>query len=206
MPITEEAPHHVHLERPRVLCDDPIADRSRLPAPLPLHTMAMLAIGRPGSGKSSFVHACFCVPKTNYNKLFRRVHWIAPPTSRQSFAGNVLKRHPRVYDKLDFETLEEIKRSAEEVSERGKGHHSILIADDVGSAMKNSDLVTSLRAVCWNRRHLRLSTWFLVQTYRSLHVDLRRCASHLCLWKSVNSLESDLVFQELLSQFMSKDD
>ena len=205
--ITEEEAQHVDLERPVLRCDDEIdPGRKQLDPPLPNVTHTMMIVGRPGSGKSSFVWGALCNRKKVYNKLFRRVHWIAPPTSRASFAGGVLKKHPRVYDDITYDVLEDLRASAEEVAERGKGHFSLAVMDDVGASLKNPDLAQALRAMCWNRRHLRLSCWFCVQTYRSLHVDLRRCSSHLLLWKSVNTLESDLVYNELLAVFLRKDE
>lgn len=204
--MIHEKVHNVNLQLPKIICDQKL-DPSRKQIKYPLPNTAgytMLICGRPGSGKTSFMYSLIGNKKKGYNKVYDKVHVVMNPNSRSSLKGG-FKNHKRVYDELSIENLEHIIEEAKEISSDDKSKSSLMILDDVGAELKNNDLQKILKSSQWNRRHNCLSTMFLLQSYKSLPLDIRKVASHLCLWKSTNSHETDLVHEELLS-FLTKDE
>ena len=45
---------------------------------------------------------------------------------------------------------------------------TLLLIDDYASELKNGDVLKLLNTIVNNRRHLRLSVWMSVQTYKSI--------------------------------------
>ena len=204
--MIQEKVHDVKLKLPKIICDrelDP--ERKQVKYPLPNTAgYTMLICGRPASGKTSFMYSLIANKGQGYNKIYNKVHVVMNPNSRTSLSGG-FKQHKRVYDSLNMENLQEILEDAKEISHDDKSKASLLILDDVGSELKNNELQKLLKSSQWNRRHHCLSTMFLLQSYKSLPLDIRKVCSHLCLWKSTNSHETDLVHEELLS-FLTKDE
>ena len=109
-----------------------------------------------------------------------------------------IKNHKRIYPELTIETLEKIDEETEELNEMGKDEHSLIIFDDVGSAIKSDHrLEERLKAFSWNFRHRARTQWYLLQTYRSLSLGMRKVATHLIIFK-LSQLELELIQNELV--------
>jgi hypothetical protein len=60
---------------------------------------------------------------------------------------------------------------------------SCIIFDDVTAELKNRDTLQLFKQLAFNRRHLRLSMYFLVQTWHSVPKELRRLWSNIYVFK-----------------------
>lgn len=202
MHITEiENP--LHIIPPKLLCDTLLSDS--IPAPLPDKTHFMAIIGAPGQGKTSTMVSLLTSIGSNraYRGVFENVYFFMPPNSRASLANKLFENHnpEKLYDELTPETLQDcydkIKHEASE------GYNSLIILDDVGSALKRSENERLLKNIVWNRRHLRTSVWSIQQTFTSMPLSIRKSIDHLILYSCKNKKEYYSVFDELIHE--SKD-
>ena len=203
----EEIEHKVEMHRPTFLCDSELdIGRKQLPHPLPNCSHSMLIVGRPGSGKSSFIYSMLAGQKKKlYNKLFKKVHYVCPEGSLKSIKGG-LKNHQRLYHELDEETITSIIEDCEKVAEKTTNNNSCIVLDDMASKL-NGEALSKLKTIFFNRRHMHASIWVVSQTYRgSLPYEIRRSCGYLCFWKSPNSSEMNAIYDELISGFMIKKD
>ena len=200
MPVTETDTFEVDLPMPTITCDREIdATREQLQEPLPNCSSTILFIGKPKSGKSSTAFSMLINKGKAYHKLFDQLHIVMPAGSRASIKSKALKTHKRVYDELTIESLGTIKDDIDELTEEGKdkSKHTLVIYDDMGAILKDGDLQREMKNMSWNRRHMNLSQWFLLQAYQSLPLNVRKVATHLYLWK-LGGIEMDLIYSELL--------
>jgi adenosyl cobinamide kinase/adenosyl cobinamide phosphate guanylyltransferase len=197
--ISEIKEHHIDLKRPKIVCDqllDPTGKQLQEPLPNTNHTM--LFLGKPKSGKSSLAFSLISSKNKAYYKLFSKVFLIIPPSSLSSLNIPMIKHHKRLYPELSSETLEDIDEETEELNEKGKDHHSLILFDDVGSVIKSDRaLEETLKKFSWNYRHRCRSQWYLLQTYRSLSLGIRKVATHLVIFK-LAQLELELIQNELI--------
>ena len=152
-------------------------------------------IGKPGSGKTSLLIS-WLTSKKVFKKVFHHVYVVMPASSRNSMKKNPFKNHlpQKMFDELDFPTLNTIYTNLLESSE--KKESSIVILDDVGSAIKNNDIQKLLRKVIYNRRHLRVQIIMLLQSYLSVARELRKLVNNVVMFKP-SKVESECLFDEL---------
>ena len=123
---------------------------------------------------------------------------VIPPSSLSSINVKAIQDHKRVYPELDVETLEDIDEETDDLNEKGKDHHSLIIYDDVGSQIKSDHhLEEALKQFAWNFRHRARSQWFLLQSYRSISLGIRKVATHLYVFK-LSQIELELIQTELI--------
>ena len=67
---------------------------------------------------------------------------------------------------------------------------TLLLIDDYASELKNNCLLKLLNSLVNNRRHLRLSIWMGVQTYKSIPLSNRKTINVLVLFKCMNKEQS----------------
>ena len=80
---------------------------------------------------------------------------------------------------------------------------SLLLIDDFASELKNGDVLKLLNSLVNNRRHLHLSIWMGVQTYKSISLSNRKTINTLVLFKCMNKAEIKAIWEEMT--FLSKD-
>jgi hypothetical protein len=143
--------------------------------------------GRPNSGKSMLVTHWLKTPpkKGGYKKCFDSVIMVMPPQSRKALDGGKVMANldpAKVFDELDEDTCDEIQGIIETTKEEGdeedEDAFSLLILDDVQSALRNKDVEKCLRNWLANYRHLNLCVVVCVQSYIALSKpcrDLFRC-------------------------------
>ena len=154
-----------------------------------------LFLGAPGSGKTSLVTSMF-KSKELFNKVYHSIYLIQPPHSRASMKDDVFDSIKNRYEELSYENLSEIISKIEEEDSK---YCSAIIFDDVTSSLKNKDIKKLLKTLVYNRRHLRVSLFFLAQTYLSIERDIRKLFSNLFVFK-VSKKELALVFDELVEE------
>lgn len=150
-----------------------------------------LFCGKPGAGKTSLVTSMF-KSKELFNKVFNNIYLIQPPHSRASMKDDTFESIDRKFDDLNVETLTTIM---DEIELEDPKYSNCIIFDDVTTALRSKEVVKLLRRLIFNRRHLRTSIFFLVQTYLSLEPQIRKLFSNLFIFKVAHK-ELQKIFEE----------
>jgi adenosyl cobinamide kinase/adenosyl cobinamide phosphate guanylyltransferase len=172
----------------------------RVPQPMPASSHFMAFIGPPGSGKTSLSTALLTQRSPSfYRKKFNHVHLFAPTTSRASMVDSPFANHPeeKLHDDLTHEDLRDVMDALEEAT--ANEETSLVIIDDLASALKNMDVRKLLERLAHNRRHLRTSVWIISQTYMSLPLSMRKVLTHVVYFRARNSKEVDSMASELMN-------
>lgn len=160
------------------------------------HTTAI--IGKPGQGKSSLLYSFF---KGNLlKKCYNTVFYIAPASSLKSMQDDIFSKLPddQIFTELNGEVLDEI---IERAKNREDGDKICIIIDDMASQLKNSDVISRIKLLCMNRRHMGLYSLFIMsQTWKSVPFEVRRLYSNIFLFK-VSPDEMESIFTETLPQY-----
>lgn len=162
--------------RNKVICD-------KIKPPLPNKCFTALISAKPNSGKSVL---CESLISKQYRRCFDSVIVCMPPTSRSCFENSCLQHADpaKVFDELNEDTVEDIYELI--VSTRDEGdeqdppeeRYSLLLLDDVQSAMRNKDVERRIRGILANYRHLNVVVLCCVQSMMSVSKqcrDLFRC-------------------------------
>ena len=101
----------------------------------------------------------------------------------------------QIYHELTYDSLYEVKSRIEE--DASQGYNSCIIFDDMASELKNKATQQLFKQLAFNRRHLRLSMYFLVQTWFSTPKELRRLWSNIFVFK-VSKNEMTNIWDEII--------
>ena len=77
----------------------------------------------------------------------------------------------QLYNELDYDTLSEIYHRILPLS--SEGYDSLIIIDDMMSALKNPQLLKLCNQIICNRRHYKCSIWYLIQVYNAINLSNR---------------------------------
>ena len=184
-------------EVPQMGCDNMLSKQIKDPLPNGMCPF-MVFIGSAGSGKTSLALSLL-TNKDAYHKTFHNIFVVMPPNSRASVKGNIFDKLPedQVFDELTPEVLQHVKAAAE--AESAEKHYTLLFMDDVAIALKDKTIEKLLKELIFNRRHLRLFIWCMVQSYNSMPLSIRKNISHACIFKPRNKKELTLLFDEIMS-------
>ena len=193
----KEIENNIKINPPKFACDYELGE---IPAPLPRMSHFLLISGPPGSGKTSSLVSLLTEKKENraFYKVFHNVFFIIPPNSRSSVQNKLFTNHPqdKIFDELNPEVLNGIHHILQH--ESAEGNASLLILDDVTSALKEKSVESILKKILYNRRHLRTSVWILSQSYTQLPLSIRKILSHGIVYKSHNKKEYESLFSEII--------
>lgn len=187
-----------NLKKCVMTCDGGIHDKLNkyeLTSFLNQHSTNLL-IGRPRSGKTSLLYSLFRSNKILRN-CFHTIYIFQPKQSRASMSDKIFDSLPedQLYDELSFENLnnvlERIKMDADE------GFNSCIIFDDMTAYLKNKETLKLFKEIIFNRRHLRTSLYFCVQTWFSVPKDLRRLWSNIFIFKTTKE-ELNNIWEEII--------
>jgi hypothetical protein len=159
------------------------------------HTMNLL-IGKPKSGKTSLLHSFF-EHRNLLRYCYHKIYLFQPVQSGASIENNIFDTLPddQVYRELTFENLLEVKQRIEEDAKEGTT--SCIIFDDVTAELKNKATMKLFKELAFNRRHLRLSMFFLVQTWFSVPKEIRRLWTNIFVFK-VSKNEMSNIWDEII--------
>lgn len=154
-----------------------------------------LMIGRPASGKTSLLYSFFKSPKI-YRKVFHNIYLFQPSHSRSSMKDNIFSKIPQeqCYEELSYDNLHEVMES---IKNEDKKYNNCIIFDDMTAYLKNSDVKKLLKELIFNRRHLRTTIIFLVQTWYSIEKDIRKLFSNIFCFR-VSKQELATIFDEVV--------
>lgn len=153
-----------------------------------------LVVGRPGSGKSSFIYALFKSPKL-LRKVYHSIYLIRPARSGASVKDDIFDRLPKdqKYEELNRETMSDL---ADRLSSAPAEENNCVIMDDVAAYLKSPEIQRLFRELVMNRRHMHTSIFLLTQTYYSVPKEIRRLFSNLVVFKCPKA-EMKNIFDEL---------
>ena len=182
-------------------CDEmlhPKLDEYELTKFLNKHTTNLI-VGRPGSGKSSFIFAMF---KSVLRKTYHHIYYFCPKKSMDSVKANIFEKLPdnQIYHELTYENLSEV---LDAIQSAPKSENNCLILDDQGAYLKQPETKQLFRMILMNKRHLSLSLFVLQQTYLSIERDVRKLFDNFFIYK-VNRNEIQQIFDEIVESRKDK--
>lgn len=184
---------NIEMKPPRFKCDKCISPQ--IEYPLPDRSFFMIIIGSAGSGKTSLMVNMLRSPQM-YRRAFDNVHLVMPPHSLASLDLKMFSNHDKVYDELDFPTLDKVHEKAKKAADNDE--FSLLVIDDQTAALKDKELQRLMKLLIFNRRHMRLSILMLVQSYNAIPLPIRKTVSHFAMLKPRNKREYSAIFDELI--------
>ena len=142
-------------------CDAPLhekLDNYEMTKFLNCHQSSLI-VGKPQSGKTSFLYSLF-KSKHILKKVYHKMFLFQPHQSRQSMKDNIFSKLPeeQLYDELTLENLDDVMNKLDD------GCNAIIF-DDMTAYLKDKSVAKRLREILFNRRHLHISVFFLVQNY-----------------------------------------
>lgn len=154
-----------------------------------------IVAGGMGSGKSTWVIQML---KSVFRKCFHTIYVVIPESSFRSINEKdnpFLKIDPdNVYHELNSDVLSEIYTKVEDDS--AEGYFSLLIIDDFGADIKQKQNEYILNLMFLKQRHLRLSTFLLVQNFYMVPKKLREVTGNLVMFNTSKS-QNYKIFKEL---------
>ena len=195
MSIRIKAHQKPNLKTCEMLCDNKLhkkLDKYELTKFLNAHTTNLL-IGKPKSGKTSLLYSFFQSPEM-LRKCFHNIYLFQPSHSRGSMKDKLFDKLPdnQKFEELDYENLSEVMNR---IKNAEPYENNAVIFDDMTSALKQSETLKLLKEMVFNRRHLHISIYFLVQRYNNVPKDLRVLFNNIFVFR-VNKNEMEDIFRE----------
>lgn len=193
-----------NIEKIRFECDDEIhtkLNQYELTKDFLNKSNTTLFVGRQGSGKTSLM---VNIVKKLYKKCFHFIYLFMPHSSRKSLQNNIFDKYldeSQLYEELNEETIEDLYAKLKENSENN--YRSLVIFDDVQKALKNNDVLRSLKNIIANQRHLKVCNFLLLQNYFSLDKSLRELANNIIMFK-LNKSQTEKIFNESIESAKEK--
>jgi len=196
----------IHHKKPKfeavkMTCDDLIDPKMEKYEPVKTcfsNPSATLMLGRQGVGKTTTM---INLMKKVFKKCFHNVILVMPENSLNSIPeeDNIfykyLDRENDIYHDYTPAILEQIYDRLQETSDNDE--HTILIIDDFGSKMKNSDTEEILNRIIVRQRHLRVSTFLLLQNYFQLSKRIREVVQNLFMFNVGKSQAQKILAEQL---------
>ena len=154
-----------------------------------------LFIGKPRSGKTSLLYSLFKSQKL-FKKVFQRIYLFQPSASRFSMTDNIFNVLPDT-QKFDDLTFDNLNLVMEEIKKEDAETNTCIIFDDMTAYLKSQEIKQLMKELIFNRRHLHVSIFFLVQTYKSIEKDIRKLFSNIFIFK-VSKNELETIFEEIV--------
>ena len=177
-----------------MVCDKPLHDKLEkyeMTKYLNCH-QSTLIIGKPASGKTSFLYSIFKSKKL-MKSVYNRIFLFQPQKSRNSMKDPLFEKgipDERKFDELSHENLENVLNNLHEGC-------NVIIFDDMTAYLKDVEIQKKLKEMVMNRRHMHLSLIFLCQTFKSVPKEVRKLFNNLIVFKCSIDEMTDL-FKELI--------
>lgn len=140
-----------------------------------------LFLGAPKSGKTSLLYAFFQNTKL-FKKVFNTIYIFQPSQSRQSMTDQLFNTLPpdQIFETLTYDNLNSV---LDRIKNGEEDENNCIIFDDMTAYLKKNDTRKLFEELVFNRRHLHTSVFFLVQSWKSIHLDLRKMFSNIFVFK-----------------------
>ena len=154
-----------------------------------------LLLGVPRSGKTSLLYSLFKSNKL-LRKVFNKIYLFQPSASRESMDDKIFNLLPedQLFEELDYSSLNSVMNI---LKNEEPTYKNCIIFDDMTAALKNKDTLKLLKELIFNRRHLHVSVYFLVQSWFSVPKDIRKLFSNIFVFK-VSKDELETIFEEIV--------
>ena len=131
--------------------------------------------------------------------MYDKIFLFQPETSRASMKDPIFDALPdeQKFNELSLETLQDMESQLE--------GNSVIIFDDMTAYLKDGSIQKKLKELIYNRRHLHLSIFFLVQTWLSVPKDIRKIFTNLFIFR-VNKAEFKTISDEMIEGHSDKTD
>ena len=160
------------LKLPEYVIDNKLGD---ITPPWPAYHSFVMFVGKSKSGKSSLLTALLTHRKL-YKKKFENIIICIPMHSFTSMAEDsnpfLDLDEEKIYHEFNIDVLDSIYHQI--LHYASEKENTLLIVDDYASQMKDNNLLRLLLMMVNNRRHMRLSIWASIQTYKSVPMALRK--------------------------------
>ena len=165
-------------------CDDGLhakLNKYELTSFMNSHTTQLL-IGKPRSGKTSLLYSLF-QSSALFKKTYHNIFIFQPSASRASMKDQLFNQLPpeQLFEELSQENLLSVLST---IKSEHADDNNCIIFDDMTAMLKNKETLQILKEMIFNRRHLHLSIYFLVQTYYSVPREIRRMFSNIFVFKT----------------------
>lgn len=186
-----------NLAKTEMLCDMDLHEKLNkyeLTKFLNRHSANILC-GRAGSGKTSLLFSMF-KSKEIFKKVFHNIFLFQPFASASSVKNNIFDKIPedQKFNELDYDNLSGVM---DKVRNEEKQYNNCIIFDDMTAYLKHGEVEKLLKELIFNRRHYRTSIFFLVQSYISVPLQIRKLFSNLFIFK-VAKKELEVIRDEIL--------
>lgn len=154
-----------------------------------------LFLGRPGSGKTSFLYSLMATPDL-LNCVYDNIFVFQPSQSRSSMTDKIFDKldDDKKFDELTFENLNGV---LQRILEDTENNHCIIF-DDVGAYIRDDNKVRNLlKEIMMNKRHYHISIFMLVQSWKSAEPTLRKLFDNVFIWR-ISKKEMEEVFNEIV--------
>ena len=159
-----------------------------------------IVCGKMGQGKTSWITN---LVKHDFKKVFEYIILIMPESSRQSIDNDIFGKNlppDQLYDDLNEDILTEIYGKLQEHS--AEEHNTLLVIDDFQPKLKDPDIAKVLEKIIIKTRHLRTTTFYLVQNFQKVPKNIRELAFNLVLF-NIGKSQLLKIFEEVIQ--MKKD-
>lgn len=158
-----------------------------------------IVLGKSGQGKTSLVISFLTAKKPKiWRKVFDNIVVVMPESSRNSLQQNIFDEYLQphnLYSSLDTQNIDEIIQKIE--SNANDDETTLLILDDVASALKNKYISQRLCHLNNNYRHFKCVIVYIVQVLKSVPASIRKNLTNLIMFKpSLNA------FQEIMDEYL----
>ena len=176
-------------------CIDPKLDEHEAVRTCFSRSSTTIISGGTGSGKSTWVIQML---RSVFKKVFHEIILMIPEESFRSISDKsnpFLKVDPEnIYHEFNADTLAEVYTKIEDNA--AEGYYTLLILDDHGADLKVKANEMILNRMFLKQRHLRLSTFVLVQNFYMVPKKLREVTGNLVMFNT-NKSQNFKVFREL---------
>jgi hypothetical protein len=150
-------------------------------------------IGRPKSGKTNLIHSLF---ENLFKKVWNKIYLFAPSNSQGSIKNNIFDNIPdeRRFNELTFENLNTVMQ---DIKGDDKSISHCIIMDDMGAYLKNKDTLLMMKEIFMNKRHLHVSVFFMIQSFKSVEKDIRKLFDNYFIFK-VSKQELEDISEEVI--------
>lgn len=194
MSIKMKSYPHPNLSVAKMNCDGDLSEKlNKFPfTQLFNKHMSCLICGKAGQGKTSLLYGLFKKP---LKKVYNTIIIFQPNSSRESMEDKLFDVLPenQIFNSLDEETLSDAVDIVEETA--GEDGSSVIIFDDVTASLKDAEIEKELKRLNWNKRHNKLSFFFLSQSYFAVIKDVRKMFNYIIVFK-VSPSELKVIFEE----------
>lgn len=195
----------VSLRTPRFSVDNPLNDELEKYDVLRFlnRSSANAMVGTSGSGKTSLLYSFLVNTKPKiFKKMYESIIVVMPRASRNSLKSNIFDKYldeTCLYDDLDEESIDRISLMIADNADND--YHTLLILDDVASALKNPYITKKLQHLVYAYRHYKITIVILVQTLKTIPLSIRKNLTNLIVFHRPRMTE----WQAITSEFLELD-